>query len=66
MLVGRESEQELLYQAFQAQKISDFKNVTKTKSSLHLTVVTTYGLEQNKYAGHVQSVVTADDLFQPI
>ncbi|MBR0163526.1 MAG: ATP-binding protein [Lachnospiraceae bacterium] len=47
------------------EKISDFKNVTRTKSSVHLTVVTTYGLERGKYAGHVQSVVTANDLFQP-
>ena len=47
------------------EKISDFKTATKTKSSIHLTLVTTYGLEQNKYAGHVQSVVTARDLFQP-
>ena len=47
------------------EKISDFRNVTKTRSSIHLTIVTTYGLERNKYSGHVQSVVTAEDLFQP-
>ena len=47
------------------EKISDFRNVTKTRSSIHLTIVTTYGLERNKYSGHVQSVVTAADLFQP-
>ena len=47
------------------EKISDFRNVTKTRSSIHLTIVTTYGLEWNKYSGHVQSVVTAEDLFQP-
>lgn len=47
------------------EKVSDFKKVTKTRSAIHLTVVTTYGLENNKYAGHVQSVVTAEDLFQP-
>ena len=46
-------------------KISDFKTVTKTRSSIHLTMVTTYGLKQNLYSGHVQSVVTAEDLFQP-
>ena len=46
------------------EKISDFKIATKTKSSIHLTLVTTYGLEQNKYAGHIQSIVTAKDLFQ--
>lgn len=47
------------------EKISDFKNVTKTRSSIQLTVITTYGLKPNKYSGHVQSVVTAEDLFQP-
>lgn len=47
------------------EKVSDFKNVTKTRSSIHLTIVTTYGLKPNKYSGHVQSIVTAEDLFQP-
>lgn len=47
------------------EKISDFKTATKTKSSVHLTLVTTYGLNKNMYAGQVQSLVTADDLFQP-
>ena len=47
------------------EKISDFKNVTKTRNAIHLTVVTNYGLEHNKYAGSIQSVVTAEDLFQP-
>ena len=47
------------------EKISDFRKVTKTRSSIHLTMVTTYGLERNKYSGHVQAVVTAEDLFQP-
>ena len=47
------------------EKVNDFKVSTKTKSSIHLTIVTTYGLQKNQYAGHVQSVVTADDLFQP-
>ena len=45
------------------EKVSDFKNCTKTGSSIHLTIVTTYGLKPNKYSGHVQSVVTAADLF---
>lgn len=47
------------------EKISDFKRITKTKSSVHMTLVTTYGLIDNMYASHVQSVVTAEDLFQP-
>lgn len=47
------------------EKITDFKTLTKTKRAVHLTMVTTYGLERNKYAGRIQSVVTAEDLFQP-
>ena len=47
------------------EKVSDFKTVTKSKSSIHLTLVTTYGLKQNLYSGHIQSIVTAEDLFQP-
>ena len=47
------------------EKISDFQNVSKTKRAKHLTLVTTYGLEKNMYSGHIQSVITAEDLFQP-
>lgn len=47
------------------EKVSDFKNSTGIKSSIYLTIVTTYGLKPNKYSGHVQSVVTAADLFEP-
>lgn len=35
----------------------------KIKSAVYITLVTTYGLKNNSYAGNVQSVVTADDLF---
>lgn len=44
-------------------KISDFQALSKTRSAVHITLVTTYGLKEGKYAGSVQSVVTADDLF---
>ena len=44
-------------------KASDFRALTRTRSALHVTVVTTYGLKENRYSGSVQSVVTADDLF---
>ena len=40
-----------------------FEQVTKTRSAIHLTFVTTAGLLQNKYSGIVQSEVTLDDLF---
>lgn len=45
-------------------KLSAFAEETKCRSSLHLTLVTTYGLKFNEYAGRVQSVVTMDDLFK--
>lgn len=44
-------------------KRNDFMHVTGTKSAVRLTVVTTYGLTQNSYAGNIQSVITADELF---
>lgn len=44
-------------------KASDFKALTKTRSAVHVTLVTTYGLKDGRYAGVVQSVVTSDDLF---
>ena len=45
-------------------KLSTFAEETKCMSSWHLTLVTTYGLKFNEYAGRVQSVVTMDDLFK--
>lgn len=45
-------------------KISTFKRVTKTKKSVFLTMITTYGVEKNKYANLlVQNEVILDDLF---
>ena len=44
-------------------KVSDFRALTKTRSAVHVTLVTTYGLKEGKYASSIQSVVTADDLF---
>ena len=47
------------------EKVSDFKTVTRTRRAIHLTMITTYSLKRNAYSAHVQSVVTAEDLFQP-
>lgn len=47
----------------QNRKIEDFKKKTGTKYAIHSTLVTTYGVEENSYAGDIQSVITADDLF---
>ena len=44
-------------------KCNDFLAVTGTKFAVHPTLVTTYGLVQNAYAGNIQSVITADALF---
>jgi len=45
-------------------KIATFKAATKTKKSVFLTMMTTYGVNKNKYANLlVQNEVTMDDLF---
>lgn len=40
-----------------------FRTLSKTKKALHLTLITTYGLQLNLYAGEIQSEVTLADLF---
>ena len=40
-----------------------FKEVTKTKKSVLITFVTTFGVYQNAHTGLVQNEVTMDDLF---
>ncbi|MEM8528123.1 MAG: ATP-binding protein [Bacteroidota bacterium] len=46
-------------------KIATFKTVTKTRKSVFLTMVTTYGVEQNQYANLlVRNEVRMDDLFE--
>lgn len=45
-------------------KIATFKEATKTKKAVFLTLITTYGVEKNKYANALmQNEVTMDDLF---
>ena len=44
-------------------KVTVFAEETKSKSSLHLTLVTTYGLAKSPYSSRFQSVVLMDDLF---
>jgi hypothetical protein len=41
-----------------------FKTVTKTRKSVYLTLVTTYGLLGNVYSGNIQNIITMDDLFE--
>jgi predicted AAA+ superfamily ATPase len=43
-----------------------FRQETKTRKALHVTLVTTYGVRRNKYADIVDSQVTMDSLFMPL
>lgn len=45
-------------------KIETFRNESKTKKALQLTMVTTYGVKRNMYKNCVQSEVVLDDLFE--
>ena len=45
-------------------RMSDLQNVTGTKHALHSTLITTYGIEETSYAGNIQSVITAEELFR--
>jgi AAA+ ATPase superfamily predicted ATPase len=40
-----------------------FIRETKTRKTVHLTMITSYGVKQNEYSGLVQSEVKMDDLF---
>jgi len=46
-------------------KIGNFKTETKTKKSIFLTMITTYGVEKNMHsAALVQNKITMDALFE--
>ena len=45
-------------------KVASFVEANKVKKAVHVTMVTTYGLEHNEYRGEIQSEVTLDDLFE--
>ena len=44
-------------------KRSTFRGETKTRKTLHITMITTYGVKHNEYWGNIQSEVTMKDLF---
>ncbi len=47
-----------------AKKVNAFSSNTKTKKSIFVTFITTYGLNHNQYSiQHVQNELTMDDLF---
>ena len=47
-------------------KMTVFREETKCRKTLHLTLVTTYGLYFNEYSGSIQKVITMDDLFTTV
>jgi hypothetical protein len=52
------------YRAELEKKISAFRTATQTRKSVFLTMITTFGLEENDYSiGFVQNSVTMNDLF---
>lgn len=44
-------------------KISDLVRMTGTKYAIYPTLITTYGVMETAYAGNLQSVITAEELF---
>ena len=44
-------------------KIETFRHVSKTKSALHFTMITTFGIKRNVHSGIVQKTIRLDALF---
>ena len=44
-------------------KVGVFREVTKTRKSIHLTIITSSGLVRNEYSSRIQSEVSLGDLF---
>lgn len=44
-------------------KLSSFQTQSKTSKTIWITMITTFGLKSNEYAGNVQSILTLEDLF---
>jgi AAA+ ATPase superfamily predicted ATPase len=45
-------------------KLAVFTSETKTRKSIHITLVSTYGVKRNKHSGIINSEVIMDDLFE--
>ena len=45
-------------------KYASFINETKTRKTVHTTMMTTFGVKRNQYWGNIQSEVIMDDLFE--
>jgi len=52
------------YDAKLARKVGVFREVTKTRKAIHLTMISACGLARNEYSARFQSEVTLDDLFK--
>ncbi|MDE6669172.1 MAG: ATP-binding protein [Muribaculaceae bacterium] len=48
------------------ERMENFRESTKTKKALHLTLVTVNGIRHNAQWGMIQNEVTADQLFKPL
>ena len=46
-----------------AVKTGVFRQLSGTKASVHMTLITSYGVVSNKYSSSIQSLLTFDDLF---
>lgn len=55
--IDKEEEQKMMH------RVEMLKSTLSAKQTIHLTLVTTYGLAQGKHSGKIQKVVVADDLF---
>lgn len=55
--IDKEEEQKMLH------RVEALSATLSDKQTVHLTLVTTYGLQHGKHSGKVQRVVTCDDLF---
>ena len=51
------------YETALRNKMETFREESKTKKALQLTMITTYGVKKNMYSSRVQSEVVLDDLF---
>ena len=45
-------------------KVDCFRHEVSTDSAVHITIISAEGIAQNRYAGMVQQVITAEDLFR--
>jgi len=44
-------------------KAAAFRAESKTRKAIHFTMITTYGIKKNEYAGMIQNEIVMDDLF---